>query len=103
MSANSPSLQQPSGCCDFYSDIDGLSRDRRHTYLVQIKENTPAHAPAIGEFFGLDFGPFVTLAFNAAKSSTRHTRFVVPKIDGGDTRNLANWCYVRFNDLAQCA
>ncbi|WP_342359019.1 hypothetical protein [Terrarubrum flagellatum] len=48
-------------------DIDGIIWGERHTYPIEIKEKTAAPDPNMGEFFGLDVGPFVKLAFYAAK------------------------------------
>lgn len=85
------------------SDIDGLFWGERHTYPVEIKEKTPAPSTTMGPFFGLDVGPFVKLAFYAAKRGNLHSLFIVREIDHEETRNLVNWWYVTFDDLAQFA
>ncbi len=85
------------------SDIDGLIWGNQHTYPVEIKEKTLANDPALGDYFGLDIGPFVKLAFYAAKRGNLHSLFIVRQIDDTQTRNLVRWWYVRFDVLAQYA
>ena len=85
------------------SDVDGLFWGREKTYPIEIKEKTRAFNPSVGDFFGLDVGPFVKLAFYAAKRGNLHSMFVVREIDDTDTRNLVAWRYITFEHLAQYA
>lgn len=85
------------------SDVDGLFWGREKTYPVEIKEKTRAYDKDIGEYFGLDVGPFVKLAFYAAKRGNLHSLFVVREIDKADTRNLVAWRYITFDRMAQFA
>lgn len=85
------------------SDVDGLLWGERFTYPIEIKEKTPATDNRLGEYFGLDVGPFVKLAFYAAKKGNLHSIFVVREIDDVETRGLVKWWYITFNDMAQYA
>jgi len=85
------------------SDIDGILWDNQYTYAIEIKEKTPATDNDMGEYFGLDVGPFVKLAFYAAKRGTLHSIFVVREVSDQTTRNLVAWWYITFERLAQYA
>ena len=85
------------------SDIDGILWGQQHTYPLEIKEKTPAMDRKLGEYFGLDIGPFVKLAFYAAKRGNLHSIFVVREIDNEEDRNLVEWRYITFEVLAQYA
>lgn len=85
------------------SDIDGIFWGQRFTYPIEIKEKTPAEDRNLGEYFGLDLGPFVKLAFYAAKRGTLHSLFVVREIDNESSRDLVNWWFIEFDQLAQFA
>jgi hypothetical protein len=85
------------------SDVDGVFWGKQHTYPLEIKEKTAAYDRNIGEYFGLDLGPFVKLVFYAAKRSNLRSLFVVREIDDVENRNLRQWWYMTFEDLAQVA
>lgn len=85
------------------SDIDGILWGEQFTYPIEIKEKTVAYAKRLGYYFGLDVGPFVKLAFYAAKKSNLHSIFVVKEIDDIENRNLVNWWFITFDKLAQYA
>lgn len=85
------------------SDIDGIFWGQQFTYPVEIKEKTAAINKQMGEFFGLDAGPFVKLAFYAAKRGNLHSLFVVREITDISTRTLKHWWFISFQDLAQYA
>jgi hypothetical protein len=85
------------------SDIDGIFWGQQHTYPIEIKEKTPANSSDLGLFFGLDVGPFVKLAFYAAKRGNLHSLYVVREIDNEQERNLVQWWYIKFDILAQFA
>jgi len=91
---------------DFFSeisDIDSIFWGQQHTYPLEIKEKTPAPSRDLGPYFGLDVGPFVKLAFYAAKRGNLHSIFVVREIDTPETRNLVNWWFITFDHMAQFA
>lgn len=85
------------------SDIDGIFWGRQHTYPIEIKEKTPGDSIDLGDYFGLDVGPFVKLAFYAAKRGNLHSIYVVREIDNVNDRNLVQWWFITFDQLAQFA
>jgi hypothetical protein len=85
------------------SDLDGIFWGKERTYPVEIKEKTRAVGDSTGEYFGLDVGPFVKLAFYAARRGNLHSMFVVREIDDEKTRNLVNWWFITFEQLSQYA
>lgn len=85
------------------SDVDGVFWGQQHTYPLEIKEKTAGTDTGIGEYFGLDIGPFVKLAFYAAKRGNLKSLFIVREIDDEQTRNLRQWWFITFEELAQVA
>lgn len=85
------------------SDIDGIFWGQQYTYPIEIKEKTAAEDRNLGQYFGLDLGPFVKLAYYAAKRGNLHSLFVVREIDDAENRVLVNWWYITFERLAQFA
>lgn len=85
------------------SDVDGVFWGNQYTYPIEIKEKTVATDKKTGDYFGLDVGPFVKLAFYAAKRGNLHSLFVVREIDNTTDRNLINWWFIKFDELAQSA
>jgi hypothetical protein len=85
------------------SDIDGILWGNQYTYPLEIKEKTSARDNRIGEYFGIDIGPFVKLAFYAAKKGNLHSLFVVREITDVETRQLVKWWFITFDRLAQFA
>jgi hypothetical protein len=57
----------------------------------------------MGDYFGIDVGPFVKLSFYAAKRGNLHSIFVVREIEDTTTRKLANWWFITFEKMAQYA
>lgn len=85
------------------SDIDGIFWGQQYTYPIEIKEKTSASDKKLGEYFGLDVGPFVKLAFYAAKKGNLHSLYIVREINNVEERNLLSWWYITFDTLAQYA
>ena len=85
------------------SDVDGILWGQRHTYPLEIKEKTAANDKRLGDYFGLDVVPFVKLAYYAARRGNLHSLFVVREIDTVENRNLLNWWFITFDELAQFA
>lgn len=85
------------------SDVDGILWGNQYTYPIEIKEKTAGVESRIGDYFGLDVGPFVKLAFYAAKRGNLHSIFIVREIDNVLHRNLVQWWYITFDQLAQFA
>jgi len=84
-------------------DVDGILWEQEKTYPLEIKEKTAGNDNKIGEFFGIDVGPFVKLAFYAAKRGNLHSLFIVREIDNPADRRLLNWWFITFDRLAQYA
>jgi hypothetical protein len=85
------------------SDIDGIFWGSQFTYPLEIKEKTCAPDRNLGDFFGLDVGPFVKLAYYSAKRGNLHSMFVVREITDTETRELKQWWFITFEKLAQYA
>lgn len=85
------------------SDIDGIFWGQQYTYPLEIKEKTAANDSKVGDYFGLDVGPFVKLAFYAAKKGNLHSLFFVREINNTTARQLVNWWFITFDRLAQYA
>lgn len=85
------------------SDVDGILWGNEKTYPLEIKEKTAASDGKLGEYFGIDVGPFVKLAFYAAKRGNLHSLFVVREITDTETRRLRQWWFIPFDRLAQFA
>lgn len=85
------------------SDIDGIFWGQNITYPLEIKEKTAAADKKLGEYFGLDLGPFVKLAFYAARRGNLNSIFVVREIEDVVTRSLKEWWFIRFEKLARFA
>jgi len=85
------------------SDVDAVFFGGRIPYPVEVKEKTRAFSPPLGDYFGLDVGPFVKLAFYAANRGTLSSMFVVREIDDVLTRNEIDWWYVTFEEMAKHA
>lgn len=82
------------------SDIDGIVWGERYTYPLEIKEKAAAHDKDVGEWFGLDTGPFVKLAHYATRRGNLHSLFVVREIDSSTTRIFQRWLFTEFDQLA---
>jgi len=85
------------------SDIDGILWGQQYTYPIEIKEKTAGNDNKVGDFFGIDVGPFVKLAFYAAKKGNLHSLFFVREITDVITRQLVNWWFIKYDTLAQYA
>lgn len=85
------------------SDIDGILWGEEKTYPLEIKEKTVAHDRNTGNYFGIDTGPFVKLAFYAAKRGNLHSLFIVREIASTQRRELVSWWAITFEHLAQFA
>jgi len=84
------------------SDIDGIIWGERYTYPIEIKEKVAAYDKDLGDWFGLDIGPFVKLAHYAARRGNLHSLFIVREIDGDD-RKFKRWLFTDFDQLAHFA
>jgi hypothetical protein len=85
------------------SDIDGIIWGKSKVYPIELKEKTSANDPNLGDWFGIDIGPFTKLAYYAAKKGNLDSLFIVREIVDVKTRELKRWWYIRFEELASYA
>lgn len=85
------------------SDVDGILWGNEKTYPLEIKEKTAATDKKLGDYFGIDVGPFVKLAYYAAKRGNLHSLFVVREIEDTGSRALKQWWFIPFDRLAEYA
>lgn len=85
------------------SDIDGIVWGQRYTYPIEIKEKVAAVDKDMGEWFGLDAGPFVKLAHYAARRGSLHSLFIVREMANTPERPFRQWLFTEFDQLAQRA
>jgi hypothetical protein len=87
-----------------WSDVDGVFFGQRVTYPLEIKEKTvAADARGMGDWFGLDVGPFTKLAFYAAMGGDLSSLFIVRQINDATLRRLVSWRFATFAELARYA
>jgi hypothetical protein len=84
------------------SDVDAVFFGKHRVYPVEIKEKTRGADPS-GEFFGLDVGPFVKLAFYTAHRNDMDSVFVVREIEDTRSRRLKAWWIITFDEIARVA
>ena len=85
------------------SDVDGIFWGQQFTYPLEVKEKTAATDNRLGHYFGLDVGPFVKLAYYAAKRGNLQSLFIVREINNTDERALVQWWFITFEHLARFA
>ena len=85
------------------TDFDGIMFGKSDTYPVEIKEKTAAESDKIGEYFGLDLGPFVKLAFFGNRASNLKSIFIVREIDDEKRRNIKQWWVITFEEITRFA
>ena len=85
------------------SDIDSIFWGTNIAYPIEIKEKTSATDRRMGDWFGLDVGPFVKLAFYTSLDKAMASLFIVHEIDDTTTRNSVAWHAITFDQLAKVA
>lgn len=94
---------QTSLLCEI-SDIDGIFWGQQNAYPIEIKEKTVANDNKIGDYFGLDLGPFTKLAFyTASRDGNLHSIFIVREINNTTDRELTQWWFITFERLSRYA
>lgn len=68
-------------------------------YPIELKSKQAASNPALGEWFGIDMGPFAKLAFFTANGMNTEALYVVEELDGGG--HSVNWLAVRYTELVR--
>lgn len=86
------------------SDIDRLLWGENTIYPVEVKEKTRVTGDAgMGDWFGMDVGPFTKLAFFAAWYGQLKSLFVVREIADVESRALVQYWAIEFSDVAKHA
>ena len=71
-------------------------------YPVEVKGKTPAYDNSIGEWFGIDIGPFAKFSFFTANSNNNDALYVVEEVT--PQRNHVAWHAITFTELVKaCA
>jgi hypothetical protein len=68
-------------------------------YPTEMKSKTPVPDSSLGDWFGIDSGPYAKLAFFTANSMHTDALFVVEEVD--QSRNHVAWWGIRFTDLVK--
>jgi len=69
------------------------------SYPVEIKSKASAKNTALGEWFGIDMGPFAKLTFFTANKRNNDALYVVEEVDL--EKNHVQWLGIRFADLVK--
>ncbi len=67
------------------------------SYPVEFKSKTVASGNEIGDWFGIDVGPFAKLSYFTSLSNNMDAIYVVEEVD--DDRNTIEWWAIKFSDL----
>ncbi|MET3930580.1 hypothetical protein ABIE51_002467 [Lysobacter sp. OAE881] len=68
-------------------------------YPVELKSKEAAVSPALGEWFGIDMGPFAKLAFFTANAMNTDALYVVEEVASGG--QFVDWLGIRYTDLVK--
>ncbi len=68
------------------------------SYPVEFKSKVVANDSSMGDWFGLDVGPFAKLAFFTSRSMNMDALYVVEEVTG-TARQHVNWWGIKFTDL----
>lgn len=85
------------------SNIDGIFWGQHHTYVIEIEERAPDSSRDLETFFALRGGTFTNSSFLAKERGTLHPIYVIREIDNERERNLVQWWFITFDQLAQFA
>lgn len=70
------------------------------SYPVELKSKQAASDRALGEWFGIDMGPYAKLSFFTANSMNTDALYVVQEVD--EQRTHVQWHGIRFTELVKC-
>ncbi|MEI8602318.1 hypothetical protein P4S55_16465 [Shewanella sp. PP-Sp27a-2] len=68
-------------------------------YPVELKSKSPVIDTTLGDWFGLDIGPFAKMAYFTANSMNTDALYIVQEVD--ENRNLVQWLGIKFTDLVK--
>lgn len=69
------------------------------SYPVELKSKTPANDPSLGDWFGIDMGPFAKLSFFTSNAMNTDALYVVEEVDNDG--NHLEWYGIKFTDLVK--
>lgn len=69
------------------------------SYPVEIKSKAAAKDTALGEWFGIDMGPFAKLTFFTANKRNNDALYVVEEVTA--QKDHVQWLGIRFSDLVK--
>lgn len=70
-------------------------------FPVELKSKSVANDNILGDWFGIDMGPFAKLAFFTANSMNTDALYVVQEVDAA--RIHVEWYGIRFTELKSCS
>jgi hypothetical protein len=83
------------------NDLDFLLWGKSTIYPVEVKEKTVRSDDAMGDYFGLDVGPFTRLASFSEYGGWMHSLFVVREVSDDPERRFKQWWYCRLDSLCR--
>jgi hypothetical protein len=66
-------------------------------FPVELKSKSPAADKSVGEWFGIDIGPFAKLSFFKVVNPNNDALFIVEEVDAN--KNHVEWFGIRLTDL----
>lgn len=68
-------------------------------YPVELKSKKAAHDTGLGDWFGIDMGPFAKLAFFTSNGMNTEAIYIVEEVDGSG--EFVDWLAIRFTELVK--
>lgn len=68
-------------------------------YPVELKSKLPVEDDKLGDWFGLDIGPFAKMSFFTSNSMNTDALYVVEEVD--EQRNHIAWLGIKFTELVK--
>lgn len=68
-------------------------------FPVELKSKSAAHDEALGDWFGIDMGPFAKLAFFTANGMRTDALYIVEELDASG--NFIDWLAIRYTELVK--
>jgi hypothetical protein len=68
-------------------------------YPVEVKSKSPVVDGNIGDWFGLDVGPFAKMAFFTSNNMQTDALYIVQEVD--EERNHVDWLGIKFTELVK--
>lgn len=68
-------------------------------YPVELKSKEAANSTTLGQWFGIDMGPFAKLAFFTANAMNTDALYIVEEVDSSG--QFIDWLAIRYTDLVK--